>query len=473
MPFTANLSAGDLFGFDTVQQISLRKIFDLVEQASATGAAAYNVSNTEFFGFETEQQEALRDSLTWIYFFKVAPPGLLTSNCFNLAQRNSLQNVFLRFAQLVATTDLRAFVTANYNQPNPFNQPVMASPPTIAVSLSNDAALTTVNVIDGPAKLDKVRVLGGAPLWNGALMGVKAATVTSGGNIVANAQQNAAAWEVQTNSLVVEFRVFPQNTTRARIFVSENGGPFLKIAASPTTLASSTAISYIKLTFGSAINRVIRVEAARQDGDASFSAMLLSRIALPPGSDCTATLNSRPIFAYYGDSITEGAIAGYHAEGYANLASWKLGVECTQSAIGGTGYVLTGGNPNATQRLDDLLLQPYRAVVVAMGINDIGQPDATISANVATTLNGIRSRLPYARIFVVGPWDASAPGAPGGGYTACKNAIIAGIPANVGATFLDPQGVSYTKGDAIHPDGPGHVTLGDWLALQIKTALGA
>lgn len=372
-----------------------------------------------------------------------------------------------------AESTLQSYVTAHYDEASPFNQPVMAVPPTIATSLSNDAALTVVNVIDGPDKLTKVRVLGGTPVWSGALMGIKAATVSAGGNITGTAQQNAAAWEVSTTSTVIEFRVFPQNTSRARILISENGGPFLRAAATPTLLASTTAISYIKLTFGSSISRVIRIEAARQDGDTSFPAMLLSRIALPPANDCAATTNSRPIFAYYGDSITEGALGGYHADGYANLTSWKLGVECTQSAIGGTGYVATGGNPNATQRLEDLQFQPYAAVVVAMGINDIGQPDATITANVRTTLQGIRARLPSAQIYVVGPWDASAPAAPGAGYTSCKNAILAGIPSTIGVTFLDPQGVTYTKGDAIHPDAAGMVTLSDWLALAIKTALGA
>lgn len=367
---------------------------------------------------------------------------------------------------------LRQFITDHYGEQNPHNTAVMSSPPTIATSLTADATLTVVNIIDGPSKLNKVRMLGGAPVWNGALAGIKGATVTVG-NITGTAQQNACGWEVQTTSTRIEFRLFPQNTTRVNVLVSESGGPFLRAAASPTLLASSTAISYVKLTFGSSTTRRIRIEVARQDGDTAFPAALLSRISLPAGNDCSATPQERPIFCYYGDSITEGSFAGFHANGYANLASWTMGVECTQSALGGTGYVVMNGNPNATQRLDDTLLQSYSAVVVAMGINDIGQSSSQIRTNVTATVNGIRSRNPSAQIFVVGPWDAAAPADPSAGFLACNSAVREGVPNGVGATFINAQGVAYTKSDAVHPNAAGHAYLADWLAFNIKTIIGA
>jgi len=111
---------------------------------------------------------------------------------------------------------------------------------------------------------------------------------------------------------------------------------------------------------------------------------------------------------------------------------------------------------------------------VAMGINDIGSDSATVTAAASACLNSLRSNNPAAQIFVVGPWDKNAPAAPVTGYSACKAAILAGIPGGAGITFLDPQGVSYTKiADGTHPDTAGHATLGAWLALQIKTALKA
>jgi len=118
---------------------------------------------------------------------------------------------------------------------------------------------------------------------------------------------------------------------------------------------------------------------------------------------------------------------------------------------------------------------PWDIIVVAMGTND--QTETGVQAAAQTCLSSLRSNNPGAQLFVLGPWDRYAPAAVDPTYTTTKTAIQAAVTAvggdAAGVRFLDTQGVAYTDTDGLHPDTAGHKTLGDWLALQIKTALGA
>lgn len=476
MPFTATITASDLFGFDTEQQESLRKIFDLVEQAAVLGLSSYSVTNTEFFGFETEQQEALRDSLTWVYFFKSAPPGLLTSNCFNLAQRNALQNTFAKFATALAAIDagatLRNFITANYNQPNPHNQSVMPSPPVVTnegTSLPGGMAVNATITVP-TQDTSGIRLLGGTLFSAGGNLRVYSAVVgATGGNGGLNDGKECAGWraDFDANAAVVVIRVQP--TTAGYRFIVN--GRYVSLTPSQTVGTTGTTSEYFKLDFTSVGGKALRrisIEGDRACG--------LNQVWVAAGDTVTRPSDTPKRLAFVGDSFTFGSAAPQLADNYAWVSADMLGIRHSlNSGSGGTGYVTTAGaSVKLSDRLSDINTKgPHDIIVVAMGINDIGQNPLTITQEVKTCLNSLRINNPSAKIFVIGPWDANAPAAPVTGYSAVKTAIQNGLLAEYAVTFLDPQGIVYSKADAVHPDVPGHKTLGDWLALQIKTALGA
>src|SRR5690606_29529595 len=110
-------------------------------------------------------------------------------------------------------------------------------------------------------------------------------------------------------------------------------------------------------------------------------------------------------------------------------------------------------------------------VVLAMGINDIGLSGIEAEANAC--LDIARTKCPAALIFVVGPWDQSAPSAPVANYAACKAAIEAAVGSRGGVWFLDPEGVEYSKADTLHGDTAGCAILGNWLNTQIRGKVAA
>jgi hypothetical protein len=85
----------------------------------------------------------------------------------------------------------------------------------------------------------------------------------------------------------------------------------------------------------------------------------------------------------------------------------------------------------------------------------------------------LRANHPNALIFVIGPWDSASPGSASTGYTTVKQQIISATADRGGFYFLDPEGLTYSKVDAVHPDDAGHAKLGNWLNAQIRSVIGA
>lgn len=367
---------------------------------------------------------------------------------------------------------LRNFVTANYNQPNPHNQAVMPSPPVITKEGSTLPGGMTVSATITVAnqEFSTLRMLGGTLFSAGGNLRIYSAILgASGGNGGLNDGKECAGWRVDAdvNAAVVTIRVPP--TTAGYRFIVD--GRYVSLTPTTTIANSGTTLEYFKLDFtsvGGKAKRRITLEGDRTCGIAQFWVAAGDTIAYP--SDVPKKL------AFAGDSFTAGSLATQLADNYAWVTADALGFKHSLNCgSGGTGYVTTAAaSVKLFDHITDITTKgPHDIIVFAMGLNDIGVAAGSVTGEVSQCLSYARAKHPTAQIFVVGPWDAAAPSAPAAAYTTCKNAIIAGIPPGLGITFLDPQGVSYAKGDAVHPTTAGHKTLGDWLALAIKNALGA
>lgn len=369
-------------------------------------------------------------------------------------------------------TIVRDFVTANYNQPNPHNQTVMPSPPVITANGTTLPAGMTQNITINVANQDTatLRMLGGTMFSSGGNLRIYSAIIgATGGNGGLNDGKECAGWraDIDVNAAIVTFRVPP--TTAGYRFIVD--GRYVSLTPSQTIATSGSVLEYFKLDFtgvgGKALRR-ISIEGDRTCG--------LAQVWIGAGDTLARPSDIPKRIAYAGDSITSGALAPQLSDGFGWVCADMLGFKHSlNSGSGGTGYVTTAGaSVKLLDRISDINSKgPHDVIAIAMGINDIGQSAATITAQVNACMNSLRQSNRGSQIFVVGPWDAAAPAAPAVGYTTTKNAIVAGIPANAGITFLDPQGIAYAKSDAIHPNTSGHKTLGDWLASSIKNALGA
>lgn len=185
-------------------------------------------------------------------------------------------------------------------------------------------------------------------------------------------------------------------------------------------------------------------------------------------------LDAKPLLVAFGDSFTQGTGANGSDRVYAMTLAGCLGMNYWGEGVGSTGWASSSA---PARRVDNRLSRNARQpaiIVTALGYNDIGSSSSVIASAAGTTMSRLREIAPAAQIFMLGPWDKNAPAAAQAGYTATADAMKYAIPNGKGITFVPMEGVDFTKiGDAIHPDQPGHVTLGQDIALLIKNALGA
>lgn len=363
---------------------------------------------------------------------------------------------------------LRSFVTANYDQPNPHNQAVMASPPTVTVSAGLPAGMAvSFTVSPDTQETAALRVLGGRMFLVGGNYRIYSADIgATGGNGGSNDGKECSGWraDVSTSAPIVTFRIAP--TTSGYRFIVD--GQYVSLTPTQTVGTTGSTSEYFKVDFGSSVMRQISIEGERTCG--------LVSVWVASGQTCARPTTEAKRISFAGDSFTFGSGATSLGDSYGWVTADMLGFRhALLSGSGGTGYVATGASAvKLFDRLSDINDRgPHDIIVCAMGVNDIGQSAASITGQVLGCLLNLRRTNRSAQIFVVGPWDVNAPAAPVANYATTKAAILAGIPSGAGITFLDAEGVSYTKSDATHPDTAGHATLGAWLALQIKTALGA
>lgn len=379
--------------------------------------------------------------------------------------RPSVRQVLMGSGQQWRSTlpALRSFITANYNQPNPHNQGAMASPPTIAVTAGNTppVGVTSANLYNAGTR--NLAYYGGSDL----AYFTDARRFPVAANPSGNLGNGTDGVHLRAESIVTTDKVAFRVTGSAGAGVDYRFIVDDQYATLAYTSVPTAGSNYVLLTFASSATRRVAVE--------SMLTGSVWGIYVPTGSTIVRPDPVRRMIVL-GDSFTAGSGTTRRGDALAVVAGDMLGMRDTWcSGVGSTGYVATASRYNLGQRLDDAnTTGPWDVIVVSMGLNDFGQPAATISAAVNFCLRTLRQRNPAAQMFVTGPWDTNAPAAPSANFTTTKAAIQAGIPSNMGITFLDTEGVTFTKiADLVHPDDTGHDTLGKWLALQIKNAIGA
>jgi lysophospholipase L1-like esterase len=353
-------------------------------------------------------------------------------------------------------------VTGAYNQPNPHNQAAMSSPPTITALAGAQGGIATTYTHTDPV----IAYSGGyAYTANGSRQFPSTTNAASGGNI-AGTGLNGVRWRATTvvNAAKVWIQVAGSSSIPYRFIVD---GQYVDTTGTLSNQSSSPR--YFLLDFGSKAVRTVSVEGEQNLGFLGF--------AVGAGDACSAPSVSGKRMIVLGDSITTGTAATRLGDGFASIVGDMLGFsDVYASGLGGTGYIAT--NAGTRYKLGDRLGDanahgPWDLIVVAMGVNDMGQTGAAITSEAAADFASLRAANPAAQIMVVGAWDRLAPSAPEANYATVKAAIQAAIPSGQGFTFLDPQGVAYVNSDGTHPTTAGHATLGAWLAGAIKTALGA
>lgn len=368
-------------------------------------------------------------------------------------------------AWLATEASLRAYLATTDGADNPHSLVAMASPPTITTDTTTTPAVayTRTLTMATPADLAQVLVESGDQTINSNFLQPVQATQASG--VVA---RTASRVSVNINADVVAFYVIGV-ATAYRFLVDDQYVDFTGTVAGAT---SGTGNNYIILTFASKAVRKVTVEL--QQGCA------IRRIHIKTGDSYgakpTAKAHRGVIF---GDSITAASGATAFGDGYVQIAGDYLGVpDLVPSGVGSTGYVntATGTRYKLSERISADLDRALAAgslsfVVVAMGINDLGLSGIQAEAEACYAI--IRAKCPAALVFVLPPWDASAPTPASADYIAAKAAITAAVGSRGGFRILDAEGVEYTKSSGVHPDTSGHDTLGLWLDEAIRLALAA
>lgn len=371
---------------------------------------------------------------------------------------------------------LKAFLAGNSSANNPHSLAVMPSPPTITTSTANlDPTYPNILYLDTASYLDQTLVEQGRKYITSSFLFTYPATQDNTGAYLSGTTEKIS---VTANADVVCYYVVG-STLRYRFLVDEfdgNGSRYVDLTGTLAATTSGLGQSFIVLTFASKAVRKVTIELQQTQA--------LRTIQIKSGD----SYGTRPAAKQFravalGDSVAGATGATALGDGLVNIAGDYLGIsDFWASGVGGTGYV---NDVSATKfklydRLTNALARDLDAavalgtvdiVVVAMGLNDIGL--SGVQAEASRCFDYIRALCPSALVFVVGTWDASAPSAPGGAYTTLKTAIQAAVGTRGGFWFLDPQGVSYTKFDAVHPDTAGHRTLGRWLEGQIRAKVAA
>jgi lysophospholipase L1-like esterase len=346
----------------------------------------------------------------------------------------------------------------------------MSSPPTVSVGADGVSTITGSNIslVEDPATR---RTFGGrfAKLdFPGTNWGVWTSVHLNG----TDDSQLGGGIEFVTNVNTQDFEVIVSGTAGYGFRVWSDGQLVSRL---PFVVPSSSGEFYFKFSFSGAATRTIRVEF--------MGGITWKGIKTPTGQPITAPATATPLkMVVAGDSFPEGTgakirgLPQFGLLGLGNFMGQCLGLKNVFiSGSGGTGYAKTNGSRvNLLDRyLLDIVAEAPEIVVLMMGIND---DDATAAlANATTIIDGIHAALPATLIYVIGPWNPSAP-TPISGIPATIRTGLAAICAGRGyAKFSDPDLVPYALaggGDTTHPSYVGHETLGLWEANEIRADLG-
>lgn len=375
-------------------------------------------------------------------------------------------------------TRMRRAAAAAFRR-NAVESGVMTTPPTITTGTASlDATLTgNTQYTTSAATAAKFRILGGIPVATGVAGTVTAWSATrptgGGGNTPFSPSKQTYHWAVE----------FVTDAPRVQIRHTGTSGTYMlkvddqRVSTTALTHAASTgAIVYALLDFGTSAVRKIRVEY-------QLSSQFQSVDVGPTYSIWAPTDGLR--IATVGDSIDGGTgatIAGYvWSKHLADLMGWA---DVRQVSYGGTGFINNAGTLNtfgSAQRVADAVAHAPDLLIVSASQNDDASTPTAITAAALAAFQAYRAALPTVPIVVMGAHAGSS--GPSATRLANENAVKAAFDqwADSRSVWVpvstDPSGPwefgTGTAGgptgtgnrdrfgfDASHPNDAGHLYLG-------------
>jgi lysophospholipase L1-like esterase len=266
------------------------------------------------------------------------------------------------------------------------------------------------------------------------------------------------------------------NAAKYRLIVDDE-----LVTAAAQSGPSATGSEYlIHVAFSSRAPRKIRIDMT---SNCRFGGLNIG----PNDTVWTPFTPAMPTAVILGDSFTEGTGADSTLDGLALQLGHYLGWNVHASGLGATGY-LNPGTGSKVKFADRLTKDVYNRnpdiVFVAGGINDhASYTEAAIQAEALAVFEAIKTNLPHARIYTMGPFWSN--GSPTSTVTDCRDAIeaaasSAGIPfidnidetwitgsGRVGSTTGTGNADLYTGTDNTHPSQAGH----NYYAYRLATAI--
>jgi lysophospholipase L1-like esterase len=208
--------------------------------------------------------------------------------------------------------------------------------------------------------------------------------------------------------------------------------------------------------------------------------LLLSAFALPAAtSNANAPAGGHVRALFFGDSLMNGTGSHPSRPVMARVAARRLGWDITVDAVGGTGY--TTGGKRGKPYLDRLsrpgvLSTPYDVVLLEGGTNDKAADPATMRERTTETVSYVRSRLPTAKIVLMGAYNP-----PGSRYDARRvtiDAVIHAVAVEQSLPYFSPISGHWTRGqggrflcsDRLHPSTYGYGVMSAHLVTALRAA---
>ena len=225
----------------------------------------------------------------------------------------------------------------------------------------------------------------------------------------------------------------------------------------------------------------MRTPAQRTSRLVAAAVLLLTAFALPAATSVANAPDRGPHVRalFFGDSLMNGTGAHPTRPVMARVAGRLLGWDVTVNAFGGTGYT-TGGSRGRPylERLAarGVLSTPYDVVVLEGGTNDKAADLATMRARTTETVEYVRSRLPTAKIVLMGAYNP-----PGSRYDARRvtiDAVIHAVAVEQSLPFFSPisgrwtrgQGARFLCSDRLHPSTYGYGVMAAHLLAALRAA---
>lgn len=208
--------------------------------------------------------------------------------------------------------------------------------------------------------------------------------------------------------------------------------------------------------------------------------LLISAFALPAAtSSANAPAGGKVRALFFGDSLMAGTCSRPTRPVMARVAARQLGWDITVDAVGGTGFT-TGGHRGKPylERLTrpGVLSTAYDVVLIEGGTNDKAADPANVHDRATATVGYVRSRLPTAKIVLMGAYNP-----PSRRYDARRvtiDAVIRTVAVEQNLPYFSPISGGWAKGqgrrflcsDGLHPSTYGYGVLAARLVRALRTA---